>query len=100
LCRFAGINAFVHWTFTILRAWIFVGPHGTGQDLAAALRGVSFIPALFVCIVLLESLRPGDFAAARVLRDGQLIGLMTIGNITEVVMANAALEGGGNSAVA
>lgn len=54
LGRFAGIEVFVHWTFAILLVWIFVNHLSAGQDLAAALRGVGFILALFGCVVLHE----------------------------------------------
>lgn len=54
LGRFAGVDVFVHWTFLILLVWIFVGQLGAGQDVAAALRGVSFVLALFGCVILHE----------------------------------------------
>ena len=54
LGRFAGIDVFVHWTFAILLGWIFISHLSAGQDLAAALRGVSFILAIFGCVVLHE----------------------------------------------
>jgi len=54
LGRFAGIDVFVHWTFAILLFWIFFSHLSAGHDVAAALRGVSFILALFACVVLHE----------------------------------------------
>ncbi len=54
LGRFAGIDVFVHWTFAILLGWIFMSHLTAGHDVAAALRGVSFILALFGCVVLHE----------------------------------------------
>lgn len=54
LGRFAGIDVFVHWTFAILLGWIFISHLSAGHDMAAALRGVSFILAIFGCVVLHE----------------------------------------------
>ena len=54
LGRISGIDVFVHWTFAILLVWIFFAHLGAGGDVAAALRGVGFILALFGCIVLHE----------------------------------------------
>lgn len=54
LGRFAGVDIFVHWTFLILLTWIFVAHLGTGKDVAAALRGVGFVLALFGCVLLHE----------------------------------------------
>jgi Zn-dependent protease len=48
----------------------------------------------------LEGLRQSDCAAAPVLQDGQLIGLLTLENVSELVMINAALEGRSDSAPA
>lgn len=54
LGRFAGVEVFVHWTFLILLAWIFVTQLGAGEDVRAALWGVGFVLALFSCVVLHE----------------------------------------------
>ncbi|MCO6475247.1 MAG: site-2 protease family protein [Phaeodactylibacter sp.] len=54
IARFAGINVYLHWTFLILLAWIFISSVNAGQDLVEALTGVGFILALFACIVLHE----------------------------------------------
>ena len=45
-------------------------------------------------------LRQGDCAAAPVVLDGQLMGLLTLENISELVMVNAALQGRENAALA
>ncbi|HVU25215.1 MAG TPA: site-2 protease family protein [Opitutus sp.] len=52
--RFAGIDVFVHWTFTLLLVWIFVAQMSAGGGTLAGLRGVVFILALFGCVVLHE----------------------------------------------
>jgi Zn-dependent protease len=54
LGRVAGIDIFVHWTFLILIAWIIYLYLSAGQGPLAALEGVIFILAVFVCIVLHE----------------------------------------------
>lgn len=54
LGRFAGVDVFVHWTFLILLAWIFLAQIGAGQDVTAAMRGVAFVLALFGCVILHE----------------------------------------------
>lgn len=43
----------------------------------------------------LEKLRQDGCAAAAVMEDGRLIGLLTIENVSELVMVNAAMEGRG-----
>jgi Zn-dependent protease len=50
----AGIGIFLHWTFLILVAWIFVSYVARGESLGAAMLGAGFILALFGCIVLHE----------------------------------------------
>jgi Zn-dependent protease/CBS domain-containing protein len=52
--RIAGIGIFLHWTFLILVAWIFISYVAQGESLAAAMLGAGFILALFGCIVLHE----------------------------------------------
>ncbi|MGH7945708.1 MAG: site-2 protease family protein [Opitutaceae bacterium] len=54
LGRVAGVDVFVHWTFVILIVWIFVAHLGASQNVAAALRGVGFVLALFACVMLHE----------------------------------------------
>lgn len=52
--RFAGIDVFIHWTFWIIIGWIFLLHFRDGQGLEAGLRGIIFILALFLCVVLHE----------------------------------------------
>lgn len=52
--RFAGIDVYVHATFLILIAWVAYAHWQTGQSLRAAAAGVSFVLALFGCVVLHE----------------------------------------------
>ncbi len=49
-----GIKVFVHWTFLILIAWIFISYYRLGQGFTEALTGVLFILVLFTCVVLHE----------------------------------------------
>jgi len=51
--RVSGIDIYLHWTFLILIAWIFLAYNGK-EGLLAALTGVGFILALFACVVLHE----------------------------------------------
>ena len=50
----AGINVYVHWTFTLLLAWILMAYLLAGQGLSTALLGVMLICGLFACVVLHE----------------------------------------------
>jgi Zn-dependent protease/CBS domain-containing protein len=52
--RFAGIDVYVHSTFTILIAWVALSHWLAEESLRAVLTGVVFILALFACIVLHE----------------------------------------------
>lgn len=54
LGRFAGIDVFVHATFFLLLGYVGLTNFARGQDLSAALAGVGFILALFLCVVLHE----------------------------------------------
>jgi Zn-dependent protease/predicted transcriptional regulator len=54
LGRFAGIDVFVHWTFAILLAWIFLLRWSESRDVVAAFGGVVFLLAIFGCVVLHE----------------------------------------------
>lgn len=49
-----GIGIYVHWTFLILIGWVVLIHVGRGQDLAATVKGVVFVLAVFGCIVLHE----------------------------------------------
>jgi Zn-dependent protease len=48
-----GIGIYVHWTFFLLLAWVFVGNLGYGQ-LAPAIYEMTMISAVFGCVVLHE----------------------------------------------
>jgi Zn-dependent protease/CBS domain-containing protein len=52
--RFAGIDVFVHATFFLLILWVVVLNWIEGRSLQAVLSGVTFIVALFACVVLHE----------------------------------------------
>lgn len=54
IIRLAGIDVYVHATFFILIAWIGLSFWIVGGNLAAVVAGVSFILALFACVVLHE----------------------------------------------
>ncbi len=52
--RFAGIDVFIHWTFWIVIGWIFLLHFRGGQGFESGVRGIVFILALFLCVVLHE----------------------------------------------
>ncbi len=54
IARIAGIGVYVHWTFFLLLAWIAFAQLAGGESVAAALSGIAFILALFLCVVLHE----------------------------------------------
>lgn len=54
LIRVAGIDVYVHATFFILIIWIGLSYWQVAGTLAAVIDGISFILALFVCVVLHE----------------------------------------------
>lgn len=54
LGRLAGIDVYVHATFFLLIAWIGLSYWRLEGTLAAVLGGISFILALFACVVLHE----------------------------------------------
>ncbi|MCO6490776.1 MAG: site-2 protease family protein [Phaeodactylibacter sp.] len=54
IARIAGINVYLHWTFLILLAWIFISSLNAGQNTTEAFTGVAFVLALFACVVLHE----------------------------------------------
>ncbi len=51
---YAGIEVFIHWSFWIIIAWIFMLHFQMGHGWSEGLRGVVFILALFGCVVLHE----------------------------------------------
>ena len=50
----AGIRIQVHWTFSLIIAWIVMTNLIAGNGLLAALSGVAFVLVLFGCVVLHE----------------------------------------------
>ena len=54
IARLAGIDVYVHATFFILIIWIGLSFWLVGGNIAAVITGVSFILALFACVVLHE----------------------------------------------
>lgn len=54
IAQIAGIDIRIHATFLLLVAWIALSYYWSGGTLAAALSGVLFLLALFVCVVLHE----------------------------------------------
>ncbi|HEX3684084.1 MAG TPA: site-2 protease family protein [Bryobacteraceae bacterium] len=52
--RFAGIDVYVHATFLLLILWVVVLHWIEGRSLQAVISGVTFIVALFACVVLHE----------------------------------------------
>ncbi len=54
LGRIAGIPVYVHWTFSILIAWVIVSSWLKSGDLARVVVAVGFIVFVFACIVLHE----------------------------------------------
>ena len=54
LGRFAGIDVFMHATFLLLVGWVAFLHWRQGQSAAAAVAGVVFILAVFLCVVLHE----------------------------------------------
>ena len=54
IIRVAGIDVYIHATFFILIVWIGLSFWIVGGNLAAVFTGVSFILALFTCVVLHE----------------------------------------------
>ena len=52
--RFAGIDVFMHFTFILLVSWVALVNWRQEQSVAAAVAGVAFILAIFLCVVLHE----------------------------------------------
>lgn len=93
LGEFAGIAVYVRVTFLLLVGWVALSHWITGRSLAAVLAGVGFL-APFGCMVLHEF---GHALTARrstlpVTHNGRLIGLVTMDNVGEFVMVQAAVS--------
>jgi Zn-dependent protease/CBS domain-containing protein len=54
LGEFAGIGVFVHVTFFLLIAWIALSHLLAGETIGAAIEGIVFVLAIFLCVVLHE----------------------------------------------
>ncbi|UCD78858.1 MAG: site-2 protease family protein [Desulfobacterales bacterium] len=52
--RFAGIDVYMHVTFLLLISWVALLHWQQGQSITAAMAGVIFILAVFLCVVLHE----------------------------------------------
>lgn len=52
--KFFDIKVFIHWTFWIVVGWIFLMHWQGGTAIGQGIRGVFFILALFLCVVLHE----------------------------------------------
>ena len=54
LGRYAGIDVYMHLTFLLLIGWVALIHWRQGQSITAAIAGVIFILAVFLCVVLHE----------------------------------------------
>ena len=52
--RFVGIDVYMHFTFLLLIGWVALMHWQNGRSVSAALVGVLFILAIFMCVVLHE----------------------------------------------
>jgi Zn-dependent protease/CBS domain-containing protein len=52
--RFAGIDVYMHVTFMLLVSWVALIYWQQGQSITAVIKGVGFILAVFLCVVLHE----------------------------------------------
>jgi Zn-dependent protease len=52
--RFSEIDVYMHFTFLLLLGWVALVHWRQGQSIAAAVGGVVFILAVFLCVVLHE----------------------------------------------
>jgi len=52
--RIAGIDVYVHWTFSLLVIWFFLAQLFTGQGVVGGLVAVLFLCTIFLCVVLHE----------------------------------------------
>jgi len=87
LGRVAGIDVYMHGTFLMLLAWVAVSHYLQRHDLADVGAGVIFIFAIFAIVVLHEL---GQ--ALTVVRDRELVGVLTMENVGEFLMAHSALR--------
>jgi len=52
--RISGIKLYIHWTFLILVAWVFMVYFRMGYGIKEALFGMVFVLAIFGCVILHE----------------------------------------------
>lgn len=52
--KISGIKIFIHWTFLFLISWILISNFQQGKNLASVLYTLSFVLAVFVCVILHE----------------------------------------------
>lgn len=52
--RIAGVDLYIHATFLLLVGWVALSHWFQGRSVAAAMAGVAFILAIFICVVLHE----------------------------------------------
>ena len=52
--KFVGIDVYMHLTFLLLIGWVGLVHWHRGQSIGAALVGILFILAIFLCVVLHE----------------------------------------------
>jgi Zn-dependent protease len=82
LGKIAGIDVNIHVTFTLLIAWVLLAHGLTGQTLGAAVNGLTFVIAIFGCVLLHEL---GHALAARRFGIGTRdITLLPIGGVARL----------------
>ncbi len=54
LFRFAGINVYVHWTFSLLLLYVAYTENKNGADWLEILESIGFVLSIFLCVVMHE----------------------------------------------
>ena len=54
LVRIAGIDIYVHWTFSVMLGWVFLSHVWSKHGLDMAIEGVAFVATIFACVALHE----------------------------------------------
>lgn len=92
LGRFAGVDMFVHWTFVILLAWVFVAYLGATRDVDSAMSVECHSAEADEPLErVFDRLRERKCSAVPVIDQGRLIGVLTFDNLSELMMVNSAL---------
>jgi len=109
LGRFLGIDVYLHFTFLLILGLLAVAHWMPGRSVAAALGGVIFCVAIFLCVLAhefghaLAARRFGvgtrDITLLPVMANGQLVGLLTTDNLTELLLLKSALNDGAPGAL-